>query len=406
MNKSKIGIIALLTISLLSFSFFIFCHDARADGASILVYHLVTADSTPVIRGTVSDASASVFVAVGGHATQEATVSGDGSWSLEFSEELASGVHTLGVAATIGGATVSDSAYIYISGEYPLELYYEESDESFTTSLILFPEYYAYSSGDGNFSITFPAGTEITKTEGGDFDLSEWYAGNIDFNNERILLELRLGVPNVDLSFSEDITITFNVGEEYEGQDLHVFSRSEVGDDGWDPMDVSCHVESGSCSFNTSHASYFAVSQSTSIAETEQDSFGDGENSSEIDKVKARKYLSKNGKEKVRLVIYGKNFNKHAKVKLGSKKASKTKWENSKKLVGYFYMKELENLGHKKLTAKVIDSNGDTDEYDHKVRIGDLKALKLHKYEKIYKDEKYLQVMKLILNNFNFFRLR
>lgn len=408
MKRLKISAIIFLVAMFLSVAFIIFSRDTKADSASILAYDLVTSDSTPVIRGTVSDASVDVFVDVGSHAIQEATVSGDGSWSLTLSEELASGVHAFGVAATIGSETVSDSAYLYISEEYPLELYYEEGDGSLITSLILFPENYTYSSGDGNFCITFPAGTEIIKTGGGDFSLSEWYAGNVDFDNERILLELHFGVADINLSFSKDITIAFNVGEAYEGRYLNIFSKSESDNDGWEPMDISCHVENGSCSFSTSHASYFAISQHNSIAETEQGNIDNdsSDSSFEIDKVKARKYLSKNGKEKVRLAIYGKNFQKHAKVKLGSKKASETKWKSSKKLVGYFYMKDLENLGHKKLTAKVVSSNGDINEYNHKVRIGDLKALKLHKYEKIYKEQKYLQVMKLVLNSLNFFRLK
>ena len=123
-----------------------------------------------------------------------------------------------------------------------------------------------------------------------------------------------------------------------------------------------------------------------------------------ITKVKARKYLSKNGKEKVRVVIYGKNFRKHAKVKLGSKKADKTKRKSSKKIIGYFSMKELKELGHKKLVAKVVDPGGYTDGYRHKIRIGSLKALKFHKYGKIYKNQEYSRVIDLVLNNLNFLR--
>ena len=124
-----------------------------------------------------------------------------------------------------------------------------------------------------------------------------------------------------------------------------------------------------------------------------------------ITKVKARKYLSKNGKEKVRVVIYGKNFRKHAKVKLGSKKADKTKWKSPKKIIGYFSMSELKKLGHKKLAAKVVDPDGYTDGYRHKIRIGSLKALKFNKYAYIYKQTReYLQTIALVLKNLSFVR--
>ena len=382
-NKNKINksIVIFLASIILSFGFIIFPRDAKAADPSISVYDMVTSDTTPIVSGTVSDPTATVSVAIIGFVDRTATVAGDGSWSLQITagEALATGedYYAIGVASVIEGELVDDTAFAYVDENYPLEFYYEESDDTLMTSLVLFPEEYTYTPDDGDFSITFPAGTEVTKTGGGSFDLGEWYNESVDFSNIRVILELRFGVPNVTLSFSHDIIITFNVGEEYDGESLNIFSRSDGGDDGWEPMEVSCDVIDGSCTFETDHASFFAISQDTSIAETEEGELDDDEDDdsekADIDSWKAYRYEdldSKSCQDKLRLEIKGEHFSDDAKVKIGSHEASSVKKKSSKKLVAKFCMDNLlSGQTSRNKTISVTNPDADTEEADKKINL-------------------------------------
>jgi hypothetical protein len=377
-NKIKKSIIVFLAVIVSSVAFIVFPHGVRADSPSVSVYYLVTSDTTPLIKGRVSDASASVSVVIIGYVDREATVAGDGSWSLQLEpgEALTPGDYAVGVASVIGGELVSDSAYIYIDEEYPIEIYYESEEGGFTTSLIVFTDEYTYDSEDGNFSLTFSAGTEIAKTGGGTFDISQFYAEIVDPNNERIILKLRFGVPNVDLTFSKDVTITFNVGEEYNGKTLNMFSRSDGGDDGWEPMGICCDVINGSCSFGVSHASYFAISEDTSIAETEEGEMGGDSERAKIYSWKAYLYDNNKGAScKTRLVleIKGKRFDKDAEVRIGSRKAYSVKRKSSRKIVAKFCMDDLlkVNAGEKR-TVSVANPNTDRKKADEKINLSNI----------------------------------
>jgi hypothetical protein len=377
MNKTKLSVIVFLAI-LISFSgFFIFSHKARA-AATISVYYLVTSDTTPLIKGTVGDTGVSVFVVVGENEAQEATVSEDGTWSLQYGE-LTPGDYAVGVAAVIGGETVSDSAYIYIEEEgYPLEFYYESEEDSLLVSSITFSDEFTYTSVEEHFSLTFPAGTVITKNGGGTFNLEEWYAEGVDPNNIRIIRKLRFGIPSVRLDFSHDVNITFNVGEEYNGQSLNIFSKSDGGDDGWEPMGVDCNVVDGSCTFSTDHASYFAITQYNSIAETEEGENDDEDDESEkahIDSWKAYQYedTSKSCSLRLKLIIKGKHFDEDAETKIGNHEASSVDRKSSKKIIAKFCIdKLLDNQASHKKNISVTNPDADTEEADKKINLDDI----------------------------------
>ncbi|MCX6763179.1 MAG: peptidoglycan-binding domain-containing protein [Candidatus Moranbacteria bacterium] len=194
-----------------------------------------------------------------------------------------------------------------------------------------------------------------------------------------LIRKLRFGVPSANLTFSKDVTITFDVGTEYNGQSLNIFSRSDGGDDGWEPMGIDCSVVAGNCSFETDHASYFAITEYTSIAETEEGESDDEDDDSEkadIDSWKAYRYEDQNSKlckDKLKLEIKGKHFDKDAKVKIGSKEAYSVERESSKKIVAKFCMnKLLENKTSRKKTISVINPDADTEKADKKIHLEDI----------------------------------
>ena len=381
MKHHKLGIIlfGIAIIAILGLSLFTVSHEAKA-AAAASVYSLVTSDTTPIIRGTVADFSTTVItVSIDGGSSQTATNSSDGTWSYQ-SGELAEGVHTIDIVATTTGGPYSYDSHLYLSADYPIELYYEEinSENLLLATSILFPAAYSFADDNGILTVDFPAGTEVTQTGGGQFDLSTWYAQTVDFNNERVLQEIHFGVSGVSLTFSSAITITLSVGDEYNGQTLNIFSRSDVGDEGWEPMDISCEVTNGNCSFNTSHASYFAVSQYNSIAETEEgDLDGDGEadggRKAQIKSWKAYQYKNNNGvscPNKLVVEIKGKYLDKDAKVKVGNQKAYSVKKKSSEKIVAKFCMDDLskKKVGNKR-TISVTNPNTEKEKADKKINL-------------------------------------
>lgn len=377
-TKTRLGITILL---IMLFAFIGFSHKAKAE-ASISVYHLITSDTTPVIRGTVGEAGASVSIVIIGYVSETVTALDNGNWSyqLKAGEALPTeDYYAVGVATIIGGNLVDDSAWIYIEDEYPLDIYYNEEE----TSLIIFPNEYTYTSEDDQFSIMFAAGTEITREGGETFgDEWTWYIEGVQPNNERIILKLRFGIPDINLSFSKDVTITFDVGEEYNGQILHIFSRSDGGDDGWEPMDIDCTVENGSCSFVTDHASYFAITEYNSIAETEEgenddeDDDNDDSEKADIDSWKTYQYRNNNSvscPDKLVLEIKGKHFDKDAKVKIGNIKAYSVDKKSSKKITAKFCMDDLLKVKTgKKRTVSVTNPDTDKEKADKKINLADI----------------------------------
>lgn len=62
----------------------------------------------------------------------------------------------------------------------------------------------------------------------------------------------------------------------------------------------------------------------------------------EINKVNYLRFKDDKGQEKIKITLYGDNFEKNARVKFGSKKAYKTKKVSSRKIIAYFMMSEIE----------------------------------------------------------------
>lgn len=87
-----------------------------------------------------------------------------------------------------------------------------------------------------------------------------------------------------------------------------------------------------------------------------------------IDEVKATRYVTWKGKRMLRVVVDGNNFQKNAVVKLGNREATSMTWKNNgRRLVAHFPMADLERVGRKRLTVKVVNSNGLEDTYKEKL---------------------------------------
>ncbi len=373
-----------IVFSILTFSFigFIIIFPCKAEAApEVTVYNIITNDTTPDIKGTISGVTGSAEVSVVIVEPIEYSLDSvtDGDWSITITDAFDSGYYyTAEVTATDGTGEDTASAFIYVDEDFPYEFYYTSEGEEAEFSSITYSEEFSYDSPDGYFSLLFPAGTVVTKTGGGTFDIAEWYAEIVDSNNERVILKLRFGVPDIDLTFSNNVTITFNVGTEYNGQTLNIFSRSDGGDDGWEPMGVDCNVVGGSCSFDTDHASYFAVTEYNSIAETEEGENDDEDDETEkahIDSWKAYQYedANKSCSSRLKLIIKGKHFDKDAEVKIGNHKASSVDKKSSKEIVAKFCMdKLLKNETGKKKIIKVTNPDADTEEADKKINLANV----------------------------------
>ncbi len=156
--------------------------------------------------------------------------------------------------------------------------------------------------------------------------------------------------------------------------------------------------EDNTLTFSADHFSSFEAVESSSL------------NAPDIKKIKVRKFISSNGHKKVRVVVRGKKFDKDVEIKLGSRDSHKTRRDVKKgmdKVEAHFNLDDLLNSGHRKLTVHVINPEGSTTDYSDKVDLKDIKALKLWKYEKIYKDHemnKRQSALGFVNNNLEYYR--
>lgn len=134
-------------------------------------------------------------------------------------------------------------------------------------------------------SIILPAGTTMTKADGGNLDLSELSAGEVlegvisgleSWRNQRGVIQF--GMPSIGLRFSKPITIKIFVGEDLNGQTLNIL-RSVSGNSGWTNEGIvspTCTVVLGYCEFETTLASYFVTTSGSAPRPSSGGSGGGG----------------------------------------------------------------------------------------------------------------------------------
>lgn len=124
-------------------------------------------------------------------------------------------------------------------------------------------------------NVQLPEGTIIERSDNQKFDWNnlsiEVVAINIltGISTDKVIKgALQWGIPNVELEFSQPITINIFVGEDLNGKILKVV-RSTTGESFWKSEGIvapaTCTVLSGICTFQATKASYFAA---TAIAPT------------------------------------------------------------------------------------------------------------------------------------------
>ena len=114
--------------------------------------------------------------------------------------------------------------------------------------------------------IKFPAGTVITRLGGGSFAVYRMTAQPFSLDGSVAttdldgvpLATLRMGIPGLDLSFSQPVSVTMDVGDAYDGYRLQIQSLTEGGD-AWANEKVA-DVTAGHITFTVNHATRFAAS--------------------------------------------------------------------------------------------------------------------------------------------------
>lgn len=114
--------------------------------------------------------------------------------------------------------------------------------------------------------VTFPVDTVVTKQEGGSFAFYQMVSEDYDINGvpqndlgdpEDAVGKVRIGIPDLNLSFSQNVTVALKVDDEYDGDTLRIQSLGE-GQDNW-ANETECIVADGKCTFTVDHATYFVA---------------------------------------------------------------------------------------------------------------------------------------------------
>ncbi len=132
-----------------------------------------------------------------------------------------------------------------------------------TDSFLIDAEYSMINPLDGT-KVTFPAGTIITRSDGGSFEIyklvnQESSVSGLSTSglSGRVAEVLKLGIPGLKLSFSQPVQIDLKVDESLSGKELTLKSLSD-GDADW-VNEGSCRVDEDTCTFSINHASHFAA---------------------------------------------------------------------------------------------------------------------------------------------------
>ena len=218
-----------------------------------------------------------------------------------------------------------------------------------------------YIFSNNNNTLEIPAGTVVTQTGGGNLDLTQFTTEDntleIKAENGDTLGSIRIGIPNLRLTFSSPITVSIYVGEEYNGNELSVFYRLE-NDTNWN-SETTCTVSNGLCTFQTTHTTTFRADGSEEEA-----------TNAHIDSWTAEQYTNPNTKctNRLKLTIKGKHFDKNATVKIGNKEASSVEKKDKNKLVAKFCLDKLLNI-KTDLERNITVTNPDADKKKAKKEI-------------------------------------
>ncbi|MDA2936075.1 hypothetical protein MYX06_02565 [Patescibacteria group bacterium AH-259-L05] len=117
---------------------------------------------------------------------------------------------------------------------------------------------------EGEAEVVVPDQTEVVRSDGEKMDFtkltvedSSGKAGGVE--DQDVVSAVQYGIPEVSLSFNKPVTISIPVDSFYNGKTLNVHTSKSATRD-WEFL-TTCDVLSNKCVFNTTAASYFAVTQ-------------------------------------------------------------------------------------------------------------------------------------------------
>lgn len=116
--------------------------------------------------------------------------------------------------------------------------------------------------------------------------------------------------------------------------------------------------------FNAAHFTTFEVVESS-------------DETPKIKRVKVQRYLSKNGYERIKFIIYGDHFNKDTEILLGGRDPIKTSLKRSGKIVAFYSLEEIKKIQKVKMKLKTING-GEEKRYKNRFLLADLLKLKLN----------------------------
>jgi len=139
-------------------------------------------------------------------------------------------------------------------------------------------------------------------------------------------------------------------------------------DDGTDTGGVvsglTYNADTDTITFNAAHFTSFKAVEKGSSKKTKKPT---------ISKVEYRKYTDSDGKEKVKVEIRGKYFNKKASIKLGHQTVTKIEWKNSQKIEAAFTLKKVLKGKYKNpATLKVTNPSGKSKKFHEKLDLNQL----------------------------------
>ena len=129
-----------------------------------------------------------------------------------------------------------------------------------------------YTLQTGSYQYLIPSGTTITPTSG-TMDITALAVSDISQTiqeqNSNSKGAIKIGIPNKNVTFSQDITVTLDISSDYNNKTLTIYSRPDNGET-W-TNETTCLVTDGQCSFTTDHATQYTANYEVSNSPTPTD---------------------------------------------------------------------------------------------------------------------------------------
>ena len=129
-----------------------------------------------------------------------------------------------------------------------------------------------YTLQSGNSLLSIPKDTIITPATG-TVDITALnvsdISNTISQQNSNSKGAIKIGIPNKNVNFSQDVTVAMSVGSSYNDKTLTIYSRPDSGGD-W-TYETTCNVSGGECTFTTDHATEYTGNYEVSNSPTPTD---------------------------------------------------------------------------------------------------------------------------------------